>query len=543
MIEAMNKSLIPLLMVLFSGLLQSQQNLPVDVIQVVKDFDARLDETEKIKINPQVLAPDTTKKNYRYQVNPGVLDLKYPAPPLRPVAMKAGEKIPIYPFYLKAGYGIPQQAFGKLAFDWSNNKKTKIGFDLSHLSANNKNNRAQKFYDNDIKGQVVYLTEEGMAIQGDASFSKDRYHHYGHYFQNPSTQTPIAILKHDYDLLEIGAKVYNPTVSKVGINYFAGIKLASLADNLSSRERSANLHLGLTKWIRDRHSLGIELGSDFNTLKDSSTHELNNFYLLPSIGIHGKSFQISAGLRVTSSQEEINLFPVVNINISLTGNQLMAVLGADGGLNKNTYRTLSEYNPFITSRPDIRNNEYTQYYLGLKGSNKSAEYDARIGYRQNNNLPVFILNTNNFSRFNILYRDMDLVYGTASVSFKPTKYLIVNGNINKNFFRKDSKLADEPAWGLPSLEVNGSVQYQSLNQKLILKAEGFVNDGIPYLDDLGNSGKSNLLLDISLGADYRLTKHFGLFVQGNNLANTLWRRWYQYPTYGLNAIGGITVKF
>lgn len=540
MLQIMKNSLITTVALFFFCTAQGQQNLPVDVIQVVKDFDARLDETEKIKINPHVLAQDTTKKYYRYQVNPGVLDLKYPAPPLRPVAIKAGDKIPVYPFYLKAGYGLPQQAYGKLSFDWTKNKKTKFGFDLGHLSANNTKNKAQRFYDNDIKGQIIYLSEDGMAIQGNAAFSKDRYYHYGHYFQNPTTQTPLAILKHDYDLLEVGAKVYNPTVSKVGINYFAGITLSSLADNLASRERSANLHLGLTKWIKDRHSLGIELGSDFNTLKDSSSHELNNFYLLPSIGIHGKSFQITGGVRVTSSKEEISLFPVVNVNLSLAGSQLMAVLGADGGLNKNTYRTLSEYNPFITSRPEIRNNEFTQYYLGLKGSNKSAEYDARVGYRQNNNLPVFVLNTNNFSRFNVLYRDIDLVYGTASVSFKPTKYLIVSGNVNKNFYRK---IEDEPAYGLPSLEINGSVQYQSLNQKLLLKAELFVNDGIPYKDDSGLTGKSNVLMDISLGADYRLTKHFGLFIQGNNLANTLWRRWYQYPTFGLNAVGGITVKF
>lgn len=519
---------------------QSQQNLPVDVIQVVKDFDARLDETEKIKVNPQVIAPDTTKKNYRYQVNPGVLELKYPAPALRPVAMKGADKIPTYPLYIKAGYGIPQQAYGKLTYDWTNNKRTKVGFDLNHHSANNKENRAQRFFDNDIKGQVVYHTEEGLAFQADAHFSKDRYYHYGHYIQNPLTQTPEAFLRHDYDLFEVGAKVFNPTVSKVGINYFAGLNLSSLADNLSSKEKSANLHLGLTKWIKDMHSIGIELGSDFNTLKDTSSHELNNFYLLPSVGIHGKSFQIQAGLRVTSSQEEINLFPVVNINLSIAGSQLMAVAGADGGLNKNTYRTLSEYNPYINSRPELRNNEFTQYYLGLKGSNKSAEYDVRVGYRQNKNLPLFILNTSNFTRFGVLYRDINLVYGTAAVSFRPTKYLIVSGNVNKNFYKK---VLNEEAWGLPSLEVNGSVQYQSLNQKLILKAEAFVNDGIPFIDDDGHSGKSNVLLDISLGVDYRLTKHFGLFVQGNNLSNTLWTRWHQYPTYGINAIGGITVKF
>jgi hypothetical protein len=116
----------------------------------------------------------------------------------------------------------------------------------------------------------------------------------------------------------------------------------------------------------------------------------------------------------------------------------------------------------------------------------------------------------------------------------------VNAAVNKNFY---TKKAEPQAWGLPSLEFNASVQYKTLNKKLLLTAETYVNDGIPFLDDLGTNGKSNVLLDISLGANYAITKNFGLFAQANNLANSVWRRWYQYPTYGLNAVGGITVKF
>ncbi len=519
----------------------TQQNLPVDIIQVVKDFDARLDETERVKINPTIPAADTSLLKYRYLVNPGIQELKYGAPQIRPLAVKSAEPIPVYPFYLKAGYGIPQQAYGRVSYSFKNDERTKIGVDLNHLSANNKENKAQRFFENELKGHLFYLTEEGLAIQGDALVSKDRYYHFGHYVQNPGSTTGENLLKHDYDLVEVGAKLFNPKISNIGVNYFAALNLSALVDNYSTNEKSANLHLGVTKWIKERHSIGVELGTDFTSLKDSSTSQkLNNFFILPSVGIHGKSFSIKGGLRVTSHAEEIALFPVVHISGSISGNQLMIIAGADGGLNKNNYRTLSDYNPFITNIPTILNTEQSLYYLGIKGSAKTLEYDARIGYKINKNLPLFILKTKDFSRFDILYRDINMFHSTASLTFRPTKSIVVNGAVNKNFFNKG---VEAQAWGLPSLEVNGSVQYQSLNKKLLLTAETFINDAIPFKDDLNNTGKSQLLLDISLGADYHITKNFGLFVQANNLANSIWRRWYQYPTFGINAVGGITVKF
>ncbi|MFZ1716604.1 MAG: hypothetical protein WAT88_14990, partial [Saprospiraceae bacterium] len=455
----MKKISIILLVIFYRIFSFGQQDLPVDVIQVVKDFDARLIEAEKIKVNPEVTPTDASPIKYQYQVNPGVQALNYSAPQIRPLAMKSAEPVPVYPFYLKAGYGFPKEAYGRLSYSFKNDERTKVGFDLTHLSANSSKNEAQRFYDNDLKAHVLYLTEEGMAIQGDALVSKDRYYHYGHYIQNPGTLTPNAILKHDYDIFEVGAKLFNPKISANGINYFAGLNVSSLVDNLSSSEKGANLHLGLTKWIKEKHSLSIELGSDFTAFKDSAKQELNNFYLLPSIGIHGKSFLIQGGVRITSDGEDINLFPAVNLSGSIAGNSLMVVAGAEGGLNKNSYRSLSDYNPFITSRLILKNNAFTHYFIGLKGSAKTVEYDARVGYKQNDNLPLFSLNTNNFSRFDILYRAIDLVHGTASLTFRPTKQIIVNGAINKNFYRKN---IEPSAWGLPSLEFNGSLQYQSL---------------------------------------------------------------------------------
>ena len=249
--------------------------------------------------------------------------------------------------------------------------------------------------------------------------------------------------------------MFNPKISENGVNYFANLNLFNLVDNLSSNEKGGKLDLGITKWIKNKHSVGIELGTDI-TMFDADTiaQDLNNFYLLPSVGIHGKSFAIQAGVKIASDGENITLFPAVNLSGSIAGNQLMIVAGAEGGLNKNTYRTLSDFNPFITSRPVLTNNAFRAYYLGLKGSAKTLEYDLRVGYKQNDHLPLFVLNTKNFSRFGVKYADVDFTYGTASLTFRPSSNIIVNAAINKNFY---TKKAEPQAWGLPSIEFNRCV--------------------------------------------------------------------------------------
>jgi hypothetical protein len=95
---------------------------------------------------------------------------------------------------------------------------------------------------------------------------------------------------------------------------------------------------------------------------------------------------------------------------------------------------------------------------------------------------------------------------------------------------------------LPKIQGNVGLSYLALDQQLRLKAEVYVADAVAY-QDLNLPDEPNLLFDISLGADYFLTKNIGLFLHLNNLATNKYRRWYGYPGFGLNVLGGITARF
>ena len=60
---------------------------------------------------------------------------------------------------------------------------------------------------------------------------------------------------------------------------------------------------------------------------------------------------------------------------------------------------------------------------------------------------------------------------------------------------------------------------------------------------INTSNSIDAFYDISVGLDYRFKNKLSAFVQANNLLNNRYQRWYNYPVYGFNIIGGITMIF
>ena len=52
----------------------------------------------------------------------------------------------------------------------------------------------------------------------------------------------------------------------------------------------------------------------------------------------------------------------------------------------------------------------------------------------------------------------------------------------------------------------------------------------------------NSYTDLNLGLEY-FYKKFSFFVQGNNLLGQTYERYYNYDSFGLNILGGITARF
>jgi len=114
------------------------------------------------------------------------------------------------------------------------------------------------------------------------------------------------------------------------------------------------------------------------------------------------------------------------------------------------------------------------------------------------------------------------------------------GTVSVNAYDLDNQ---ERAWHLPATEFNVNATYKMLEEKLLLKGELFVANGVPYITPEGNTDNLNALLDVSAGAEYIITENISAFLDINNLLDNNRERWNSYQTYGLNVLFGVQARF
>jgi hypothetical protein len=204
---------------------------------------------------------------------------------------------------------------------------------------------------------------------------------------------------------------------------------------------------------------------------------------------------------------------------------------------------LSDYNPYISTfgKLDLRNTVYNQYYGGVRGSIGIIEYNGQIGYKNAKDLALFQTDTSDLRRrFITVYDTVDIFNIEGVITARPFKNFELTGAVTQNIYSPKNQAK---AWHLPNLNVNITATYLTLEDKLRLKAELYIENGVPFLDENGTADNLNGLFDLSFGADYQLAKNFGIFLNLNNVAGNKRQRWANYPTYGINVLGGVTARF
>ena len=538
---------------------QTGDELPSEQVEVIKIFEAQLEESEKIPLSPVLPDVDTSINKQRYDVPPKIFNVEYPAPRIRPISYKSEEEIPdVYRAYAKLGAGLPSTIYGEGAFNTSidrgGNSSYDLGLNLLHHSANLSSGDVenQRFGYTKAEGTGTYYFEEGFAVAGNLGYTADRVHYYGYNFDEFSNFTTVdkESVKQLFSIFDLGAKIFNGEQTAGDLNYSAGFDFYAMGDNFAADETAFDLKLHGTKWIQDRHAFDLGIRTDFTWYNDTMevSQTLHNFTFSPSFTFHADVFKVKVGANLISSDDEFEIFPDIEAVLNLTGNELAFYVGVEGDLRKNTLRTLSDYNPYIHTRfPDetIRNTRYFNVYGGARGNLKFFEYTIQAGYKPTNDFALYVFNFDHVGPiydFDVIYDDVDIINISGTLSATPIRGLTLTGTISQNIF--DPKV-EIKAWHLPSLEANFQALFTSNDGKLKANAQLFLQNGVATRTSIipGRYDNLNSLFDLSMGGEYWVSDHFGAFLQLNNLLDNERFRWYYYPTYGVNVLGGITIRF
>lgn len=518
----------------------AQPDLPSEEVEVIKDFEARLEETNKLDLSPTLPPLDAEQKNFSYSIPTRTLNVDYPAPKIKPLAQRRDKIEPSYNGYTKLGYGLPASPYGELGYHYDKKDLYDIGFHAKHHSANYADLEHQRFSDTNVDVDGTYYSNLGFAVGANLGFRSDEVHFYG--YDHEAIEFTRDSVRQRFNTFEAGARFFNGVRTQGDINYEISVNSYFLREKfLEGKEDGVDLKLEVVKWFAEKHSLNVVLQGDFTKYVTINTEQsLNNIFAKPSFTYHGNSFKIKGGANFAMQKDSFFIFPDVEATVNIAGTKLAAFAGWKGDLQKNSFRNLSDVNPFLQSEVIVKNTRYNHYYGGLKGNIKFVEYQVQVGFKQANDLALYLNDPSDYKRFNVIYDNVDIFNIEGTVGLKPLKGLDVLITLGQNVYNPDN---ESKVWHLPSLEGNIAAKYLTLKKKLRLKGECYIADGAPYLDENLSQGNLGALFDLSLGAEYLVTKNIGLFFDANNLFANKRERWYRYPSYGINILGGVTAKF
>jgi len=235
----------------------AQPGLDSKDVEVIKDFEANLAETDKLNLNPTLPKVDTAAQRLMYQIPNRNLDVNYLPPKIRPIAIKGAPVQEKYNGYAKLGYGIPNLFYGEGAYHVIDEEKYNVGLHFRHLSANDEDIQFQRFMENYVAVDGTYHFSDQLAADGTISFLNDQVHFYG-FDQTIDTFTRDQV-RQRFNSLDLTGKIYNAKQSDDGINYEAAFNAYTLSDRFAARENTFLLNLAGSKWIANKHLLELKL--------------------------------------------------------------------------------------------------------------------------------------------------------------------------------------------------------------------------------------------------------------------------------------------
>lgn len=546
--------LVLILVIMHVAITFAQTNVN-NTFQATSEFVPVIKESTKQSDLPEI--KDTVKRiaNIKYGIVSNPLFPKYQVVKIDAAKMQNEPLTKLYRSLLKIGYGpLYNTPYGEFFISNLRSRDMSYGAHLKHLSSSSTLDKTGYSGFSDNMGSV-YAKKfyKKHTLNGDLTYQRNVVHYYG-YNVDVNSIGNKDFIKQRYQLIEPKLVLQSHFTDSSKINHLIQAGFYNLQNLHREAENNINVKADASLFL-NREKLNIGFSTDYYNHKQSND-TLNDLMisLAPSFEAEGKKWKATVGLKATldnfKGKSRFYFFPKLNVEYNIYENLIIPYAGVDGGLIKNSLRSLSNENPFIDTTLNYTNtNNKYNLFVGLKGNlSTKTSYDIRGSYRQMDSLHFFVVN---YGGINQMYNQFDVLYDNASVinvngqikyQLKEKIHFIAKGNF---YVYKTKNLTR--AYHKPDYDLTFSTIY-NLQSKIILKGDIFVI-GKQWMQTqiVDDANKTILtpkqldgLIDVNLEAEYRYSKMLSFFARANNIANQRYYRWEKYPTQRFNFMIGLT---
>lgn len=525
--------------------LMSQEDLPVQDIQVEKQKEIEVQEANAIKTKSALPDLPKTSRNYSYDMSADPIELSYPSPYIRPVAMVPDLQASVYNGFVDARVGTLGHISGEAAYNIHAQDYYNLGLELDYIRFDDSSIENKKYSLGNGEVELDYYLNNRTELNASLSYGEEGIHFFG-FNELDSLGTGNESRKiRDFDAT-FGVSYHLDKEELTTVEGRLGIGFLNVVPDSSSRQNLVENNLiiegKLSRIVSKNISAYLLMGMDLTNTDRETTFELNHNYLEPSATILLGGSRLDLGTRIVETKDEIGFFPKLRLTTNVASGRITPYVGMSGDYFKNDLESLMEINPFFD---DVDETNYTNrkeydFHAGFHSTSNVGELSAQLGYRITDNYALFLNSFgDNRRKFVTTLDDMNIYYASLALDFKYLEAIDFGGTLIKSFF--DNAL-QEKAWHVPSLEVSIYGSVDLIKDKLNIRSDLYVKDPVAYLSEAGNAEKSNAQLDLNFKIFYSIIDRISLQLRANNLLSSNYERWHGYHTFGAHYDIGLRVK-
>jgi len=538
----------------------SQDEQYSEEITVIAPYKPTISEAFKLNINPRITLDEKKNQIMDYSILPRLIPTYFEPEPIKPVKIVGEPLTKLYRNLVKVGIGNYKTPYFEFFANNLRSKKHAFGVHLKHLSSGDiKNYPASSQSSNivDLTGKKFF---KNHTLAAKVLFDRHGVYYYG-YDKAFSEIYDVSkdSIKQTYTMVGADIGLGSNYVKSGKFNHNFDLHYHWLFDHNKSTEHNVDFTAKVDKTtdilgFSDEDSFGLELETDFYRNSDSiDTHNTTRIGLIPFFGTTFNEYSFYIGVIANfevDSVTKVYVRPLAEIRVNIIKEILNAYIGVSGGLQRNSFKTLSDQNPFITSVIPMRYTEDKFRLYGGINARAGSYFDFNLSLESRNtrDMPFFVNDTSTarnrdlFNQFTVVYDDAKEIHGAAEIVFhKDDKINII---FRGNYYQYTMDSEKEP-WHKPKYDLSLTGKY-SIQEKFLVGA-GIIAYGKyaakTYEDGVVVPEEVKGFADVNLGLEYRYSKNLSGFLNLNNITNNQYFRWYNYASQRFNFLIGASYSF
>jgi len=555
---------------------QAQDSLSMDVT-FQGDLVIFLKDANKLPNWPETLESIVEIPSIKYSLIPNKQQVSIDPQAIEAVKVNVEPRLKkLYRGYVKAGFGLYTTPLVDFYYTDGRSRQGTWGVRYEHLSSAGGVAVNDSIPDAFSKNEINLWGRRFLkkhAIQGDFNWDRDVVNYYGFDPEiNPINVQDFKEQRFNFVGGKMNLKSYYRDSSKM--NYDGTVGFFNFRDNLESTENNIDIRIHGRKFV-NKELISVDFGLNYDQFELVSLEnpldkprKVNSLISLePKATSIRENWKVSVGMGLWVDMREEQPFyfkPLVEAEYSLLDDLFIPYAGAGGMVIQNTYRSITEQNPWVLSEYDQMNtNQKNQLFGGIRGTiSSSTSFNARISRTRYENFLYFV-NDSTFTggnlgagfgvgnAFQTLYDDLTLVNlsGEVSINSEDRFKLFARGD----YFIYNTEV-EEYAWYQPTTQFTLSSSYD-LRDKLIIKADVFTVGqrkaktilALEEGQEIGAQGYAVVNLkayvDANLGFEYRYTKRLSAWVQFNNFLASRYVSFTPFAAQRFNAMMGASYAF